>query len=84
MSVGRCGASALMTLPEADRVAGGGEHNRDRRVGGFCRECGRRAGGRNDGHAATYQVGDHLGQPLVMAVRPAKLDRDVLAFNEAH
>jgi hypothetical protein len=41
------------------------------------------AAGRNHGHLTMNQFGREHGQSIVLALRPAVFDRDVLAFDEA-
>ena len=70
--------------PELDRVLGGGEY--DRNGAGF--RLGReRRRGSSDGddhrHLAANEFGRHHRQPIDPAVRPAVLDRHVLALEEA-
>jgi len=38
---------------------------------------------RDHAHSAAHQIGRHCRQPIVLTMRPAELDRDVLALHEA-
>ena len=67
-----------------DRVAAGLEHDRNgrgRRLGGKRR--GRAAGGGDDGDLAAHEFCGQRGQAIVVIIRPAIIDRDVLAFGVA-
>src|SRR5215831_7649358 len=41
------------------------------------------AGGRQHAHSAAHEIGRHCRQKIVLAARPAELDRNVLALDEA-
>ena len=66
------------------RIAAGREDNRNRRRRFFCRKRCRRAGGRDDRNLTADEIGGQVGQPVVMALRPAVLDHDIPSLDEAH
>jgi hypothetical protein len=68
---------------KVDRVATGGEDNRDRRGGRFCRKCCGRTGGCNDDHAPADQVGRQFRQPAVLALCPSVFDKNILTFDKS-
>jgi len=48
-------------------------------------ECRRAATGRdNHGYLSTNQIGRQRWQPIVVTIRPAEFDRDILAFDIAN
>jgi hypothetical protein len=69
---------------DLDRVLGDEKHNRDRLGRSMRGQRRDRAGERRDqGHGPADQLGRHPGQPVVVSVGPAKLDRDIAAFDIA-
>src|SRR5262249_19940055 len=69
---------------KVDRIARGGEDNRDRCGGCLRGERRRRTGCRNDRHLALYQIGNEFRQPIIVAIRPPVFDHDVLTFDKTH
>ena len=67
----------------SDRVGADREHDRNRRGGGFRGK--RRSVARCDDHChlAADQIGRQRWQPIVLILRPAVFDRDVLTFDIA-
>jgi hypothetical protein len=60
---------------QADRIAAGGEYDRDRRSGCFRRARGGEAADGSDyGHLAANQIGRQRWQPIGVVVRPAIFD----------
>jgi len=49
----------------------------------LCRLYGRRPACHNDVHVQTDQLGREAGEPVVLPLRPAELDGDVLTFHIA-
>jgi hypothetical protein len=83
---GRIAAGTIQALHQAepDRVGAGGEHDRDRRGRLLRRHRGGRAAGRDDeSDALANQLGRHARQQLVLAARPAIVDRSVLPLDKA-
>src|SRR5262249_5249742 len=83
---GRVAAGTVDTLdqPGADRIAAQSEHDRDGRGGALGRERRRvAAGGRQHAYPAAHEIGRYCRQKIVLAARPAELDRNVLALDEA-
>ena len=69
---------------ELDRIAAGLEHDRNRRGRRLGREAGSgAAGGGDHGNRPADQFGGQRRQPIVLALRPAVFDRDVLALGIA-
>ena len=66
-----------------DRVAPGCKDDRHRRGCGLGHQCRRSAEGRDHGHLTMNQFGREHRQSIVLALRPAVFDRDVLTFDEA-
>src|SRR5262249_37376165 len=68
---------------ELNRVGAAGEDDRDRRsrrLGCNCREGVMRSDHR---HLTAYQIGCEVGQSVVLVLRPAILDRHILALDVA-
>ena len=65
----------------ADRIAAGCEDDRDRRGCGLGRNCRRGVGRSDHCHLTAYQIGCEVGQSIVLVLRPAILDRHILAFD---
>src|ERR1700737_2408384 len=68
---------------EPDWVAGAFEDDRNCRGRRLCRKCRRSSGRGNHGHLAMNQVRGQSGNSIVMFLRPAVFDRDVLTFDVA-
>src|SRR5262249_41562370 len=64
--------------PVRDRIAAMPEDDGDRRGRAFRGECRRRAAGQDQIDLATDEIGGQCGQPIVMALRPEVLDRNIL------
>ena len=78
------GRFRLATSPSCDRVDRYLEDDRNRRGRRLCRQRRRSAAGRgNHGHLTANQIGRQRRQSIVLAVRPAIFDRDVLALDIA-
>src|SRR5262245_25947984 len=73
-----------MDEAEPDGVVTCDEHDRDCRRCGLGRECRWVTSRRGDyGNPSANQIGRKLRQPVVLSLRPAVFDRDVLALHEA-
>ena len=79
------GRFRLATRPSLTGSPPVDENDRDRRCRRLGREHGRRDGtGRDDhGHLPANQIGRQRRQPIILTVRPAVFDRDVLALDIA-
>jgi hypothetical protein len=65
-----------------DRVSAGVEDDRDRRGRPFCRERRRVAAlGHDHVDLAIDEIGRQCEEPIIMALRPAVFDRDVLSLD---
>ena len=67
-----------------DRITDAGEDDRDRRGSAFRRQCRREAAAGHD-HVdlAAGEVCGQCGQPIIVSLRPAVFDRDVMALDIA-
>src|SRR5262249_62386490 len=71
-----------MDEAEPDGVVTCDEHDRDCRRCGLGRECRWVTSRRGDyGNPSANQIGRKLRQPVVLSLRPAVFDRDVLALH---
>src|SRR5262249_22141411 len=66
-----------------DRIIPYLEHDRSRRGRRFGSDCCNDAGNRNRAHLTTDQIGGQCRQSVVLALREAVLDRQVLALDIA-
>ena len=70
--------------PQLDRIGAGVEHDGDRCGRGLDRSSGSFAADRDDdGDLAANEIGRQRRHPLILALGPAVLDRDVAALDEA-
>jgi len=76
-------ARAAQVCDEADLygVGTGFEDDRNGRICRFCRERSRSAGCGNHSHPALNQISYQRWQPIMLALRPAVFDRDVLTID---
>ncbi len=65
------------------RVAATPEDDRDRRGRAFRGECRRRAARHDQIDLAADEIGGQCGQPIVIALRPAVFDRQILSLDVA-
>src|SRR5262245_3192481 len=78
------GAGDARNETKLDRILTDAEDDRDRRGSGLSRACaGRAARHRDHRHPTTDQIGRQFLHPIVLTLRPAILDRDVLTFHKA-
>src|SRR5262249_25436280 len=68
---------------ELNRVAAGCEDDRDRRSRRLGRNCRGGVTRSDHCHLTAYKIGCEVGQSIVLVLRPAILDRHVLAFDVA-
>src|SRR5262249_16652494 len=64
-----------------DWIASGGENNRNRSGRGLCHEVSRSTGRSNDRDSTPNKVVNQCSQTVVLAVRPAIFDGDILAID---
>ena len=69
--------------PVPDRIGATPEDDRDRRGRAFRGKCTRRAGRDDQIDVAADEIGGQCGQPIVMALRPAIFDRQILSLDIA-
>ena len=78
------GRARLATRPSWTGSSATAEDDRNGCGRSFGRKSSRRVGGRRDhGHLSAHQIGQQCRQAIILALQPAILDRQVLAFDVA-
>ncbi len=75
------GAGSPLHCGLPDRVASAREHDRHRRGCGLGRNCRAGVMGSDHRHLTAYQIGCEVRQSVVLVLRPAILDHDILALD---